>query len=176
MSQSNKKSHSHRRHEGRDDLAGECPWGDAGQLILLFLFLIVWVLDSFVFKLTTFPASCIPLWIRCILAAGFLILSFILAKKGLSIVFGEKRETAVVIDKGVFGLVRHPVYLGSMLFYPGLFLLTASLAAAGIWLIIVIFYNIIAYSEEKILLDRFGDEYIAYKKRVGMWIPRISRS
>lgn len=35
---------------GRDDLTGEHKFGDMGQLIIVILFFIVWVLDSFVFK------------------------------------------------------------------------------------------------------------------------------
>jgi hypothetical protein len=35
-------------HAGRTDLAGEHPFGDAYQLILLVLFLLIWGLDSFV--------------------------------------------------------------------------------------------------------------------------------
>ena len=50
------KSTSHHRghHADREDLAGEHKAGDAGQLIFLFVFLIVWVLDSFVLKYSTF--------------------------------------------------------------------------------------------------------------------------
>ncbi len=40
---------------------GEHPWGDLGQLILLGLFLIIWVGDSFVLHLTTVLAVYTPL-------------------------------------------------------------------------------------------------------------------
>ncbi len=38
-----------------EDKNGEHPFGDAGQLILLGLFLIVWVADSFFLKRTVTP-------------------------------------------------------------------------------------------------------------------------
>jgi hypothetical protein len=45
-----------RRHENREDLVGEHPFGDAGQLIFLIVFLALWALDSFVFRFSTFLA------------------------------------------------------------------------------------------------------------------------
>ena len=67
-----------------------------------------------------------------------------LAKKGLNIVFGEIREEPGVIRKGVFGIVRHPIYLGSILFYLGLLTLTFSIIATIIWIFIIAFYCLIA--------------------------------
>ena len=51
---------------------GEHPYGDMGQLILLILFLLVWVLDSFVLHFATFPAGHIPLALR-LTTAGLLL-------------------------------------------------------------------------------------------------------
>ena len=45
---------SRRHHENRDDLVGEHTFGDMGQLILLVIFLVVWVADSFFLHYTTF--------------------------------------------------------------------------------------------------------------------------
>ena len=45
----------------RDDLTGEHKIGDAGQLIIAILFLVVWILDSFVLKYTTFLNNYFPL-------------------------------------------------------------------------------------------------------------------
>ena len=40
---------------------GEHPLGDAGQLILFGLFLVIWILDSFILHHSTFLADLIPL-------------------------------------------------------------------------------------------------------------------
>ena len=104
---------------------------------------------------------------------GILILlgSGYLAWKGLRIVFGEIRETPHVITKGVFSTVRHPIYLSAILLYLGQILLTLSLASLALWIIIVIFYWFISRHEEKLLIERFGEEYVQYMKKVPMLFP-----
>ncbi len=104
-----------------------------------------------------------------------LVLSFYLSKRGLSIVFSEKRENALVIKKSVFNVVRHPIYLSEILLYLGLLMLSISLAAAMVWVIAVVFLHYISHYEEKLLLVRFGPEYEQYMREVPMWIPRFWR-
>jgi protein-S-isoprenylcysteine O-methyltransferase Ste14 len=96
-----------------------------------------------------------------------------LAQQGMKIVFGEERAAPAVIEKGVFGLVRHPIYLGCILFYAGLVMFTFSLSAAVICIAIMAFYHYIAKYEERILLTRFGKKYVEYTESVPMWIPRL---
>ena len=43
---------------------GEHPLGDAGQLILFGLFLVIWILDSFILQRSIFLADHIPLVFR----------------------------------------------------------------------------------------------------------------
>ena len=162
---------THRGH--REDLVGEHPFGDAGQLILLIVFLIVWVVDSFVVLFSTFAAQYVSLFFRVPMGLLFLILAGYLAQQGMRIVFGEKRAAPEMIEKGVFKLVRHPVYLGCILFYVGLFMFTFSVAAAVICVVIMVFYHYIAKYEERMLLSEFGTKYEQYMKSVPMWIPRL---
>ena len=159
------------RHNHRNDLPGEHPFGDTGQLIFLFIFLAAWIVDSFILKYSTFVASYVSLFIRIPFAVVILIISGYLAKQGMSKVFGETKDEFGVINKGVFALVRHPVYLGCILFYLGLTVLTFSIFSAIIWVIIIVFYHYIANYEERLLLNKYGKDYEAYKKSVPMWIP-----
>ena len=162
-----------KKHHDRPDLAGEHSLGDIGQIILLLIFLAVWITDSFIFKYSTFIAESSSLYVRIIVAAGILLYSGFLAMSGLKIIFGEIREKPMVIRKGVFGRVRHPIYLGSILLYLGLIVLTLSIISAIIWVFIVAFYYYISKYEEKILLKEFGSEYEEYMNEVPMLIPRI---
>jgi len=164
-----------KRHEDRKDLAGEHPFGDAGQLVLLFVFLIVWAADSFFLKLTTQYAIGFPGEIQISLMMITFLCSAYLASSGLRIVFTEVREQPAVITKGVFGIVRHPIYLGSILFYLGLILSTLSLLSLVVWFIIILFYNFISSHEEKLLLQRFGRDYKDYMRQVPMWLPRLKK-
>jgi protein-S-isoprenylcysteine O-methyltransferase Ste14 len=160
-----------KRHENRDDLAGEYAWGDMGQIILLMIFLAVWISDSFFLKYSTFLSAYIPYYFQIPLVLIIMFCSGYLARSGLRIVFGETREQPVVIRKGVFGMVRHPIYLGSILFYLGMIIATLSLLSLLMWIVIIIFYHLISRYEEKLLLKKFGIEYENYLREVPMWIP-----
>jgi protein-S-isoprenylcysteine O-methyltransferase Ste14 len=157
----------------RDDLVGEHPFGDSGQVILLIVFLAVWIADSFIFRFSTFAAKYVSLFLRMPLGVIILLVSGYLAKGGMSAVFGEERQGPVLIHKGVFNMVRHPVYLGCILFYLGLLIFTLSAIAGFIWITVIVFYHYISKYEERLLLTEFGKEYEKYMKRVPMWIPRL---
>ncbi len=155
-------------------LTGEHRIGDAGQIVLACLFLVLWGADSFHFRLTTFLNEVVPLWFRVPAAIALLVVSAHLSRNGLRIVFHTPRPRAEVIREGVFRWVRHPVYLGEILLYLALLLFSLSLAAAGVWLLVIIFLHAISRYEERLLTQRFGDEYRRYMEEVPMWIPWFS--
>jgi protein-S-isoprenylcysteine O-methyltransferase Ste14 len=172
-------SHHKAQKEGlqeRDDLTGEHALGDAGQIILAFLFAVTWIADTFFLRYTTFLNQYVPLAIRIPLGAVFLIVSGYLARTGLSIVFGEKRESPGVIRKGVFNISRHPIYLSELLLYLGFLIMSTSLAGAVVWIVAFAFLHYISRHEEALLLARFGEDYEQYMRDVPMWIPRLWRN
>jgi protein-S-isoprenylcysteine O-methyltransferase Ste14 len=162
-----------RGHKNREDLAGEHPFGDTGQIILLVIFMIVWVFDSFILHITTFPARYVSLLLRIPVGLFLLVAAGYFAKEGMRVVFDEERAEPAVIRAGVFARVRHPVYLGSILVYLGMVVFTLSVFSAGVCVVIMIFYHYISRHEEQLLLAKFGIEYEEYMKSVPMWIPRI---
>lgn len=157
----------------RDDLTGEHPFGDTGQLILFILFLAVWITDTFFFKYSTLLNDYIPFAVRLPLGIVVLIIATYLAWAGLTIVFSEVRAEPRVIRKSVFGVVRHPIYTGEILLYLGLLLLNTSLAGLAVWIIIIAFLHYISRYEERLLLARFGEEYKQYMRDVPMYLPRL---
>ena len=161
--------------QGRDDLVGEHPWGDTGQLLLAVLFFLTWIGDSLLGS-TTFLNDIVPLFARIPVGALLLLLAGYLATVSMRIVFGETRETPHVIRKSVFSVVRHPMYLSEVLLYLGLLFVSLSMAAGAIMLIAVAFLHVISRHEERQLVARFGDAYRQYLRDVPMWIPRICRS
>ena len=159
------------RHEGREDLAGEHPVGDTGQVILVLVFVGVWAIDTFWLGFSTGLNGSVPLYARIPTAAVLLALSGYLARSGLRIVFGEVREEPRVIREGVFGLVRHPIYLSAILFYAGLLAASVSIAAAVVWIVAIVFYIFISRHEEKLLTAKFGSAYEEYMRQVPMLMP-----
>ena len=141
------------------------------QWIFGIVFFIIWSLDSFLLRITTFLADQLYFWIPLIPAVVILFLSAYLidaSHKDLfdSGAFGLKTQ-------GIFSKVRHPMYLGIVLFYLALAVFTISLVSILMFFLILIGYNYIANYEEERLIERFGEEYIDYKKRVGKWFPSL---
>ncbi|MBN2412099.1 isoprenylcysteine carboxylmethyltransferase family protein [candidate division KSB1 bacterium] len=163
------------KHQKRTDLAGEHILGDWGQLLLFFLFMGVWIADCFFLHFSDMYAGFLPPSIRIILSAIILIVGGYLAYSGMHIVFGEIRAEPIVIKKGVFAVIRHPIYLGAILFYAGMLMINCSLGSAFIWLIIILFYHFISLHEEKLLLKKYGRDYEQYMREVPMWIPGIKK-
>jgi protein-S-isoprenylcysteine O-methyltransferase Ste14 len=154
---------------------GEHPYGDLGQLILLILFLVVWVGDSFVLHLTTFLSTYVPLALRLLLAGLALAAAFFLVKSGHVVISHGKhgRLPDALVMTGAFRYVRHPLYLGCLLVYFGLTVATASLISLAVLAIIFRFYNFLATYEENLLEDMFGESYLIYKQKTGRWLPRM---
>ncbi|MBI9044869.1 MAG: isoprenylcysteine carboxylmethyltransferase family protein [Anaerolineaceae bacterium] len=160
----------------RADLAGEHKFGDAGQFLLMFLFIVTWILDTFLFKWTIFLNTSIPLGVRIAVGSVILVFAGYLAKTTLGIVFGEKGEHTGVIRTGPYNIIRHPMYLSEVLAYLGILCLSISLLAAVIWLIAIAFGYFLCRFEEGLLLKRFGEEYKQYMRDVPLWFPRIGKS
>jgi len=75
-------------------------------------------------------------------------------------------QTGAVVDRGLYGLVRHPQYLGYMMLAFGFVLLSQdwlALALAGVG---VSGFYLQAVEEEKECLARFGQAYERYRRRV----------
>jgi protein-S-isoprenylcysteine O-methyltransferase Ste14 len=153
---------------------GEHPFGDSGQLILLVLFLIIWVVDSFFLGISTVFTDYISLYIRLVILSVILLFALYLIRSGHVVVSHGQRPSGVV-STGAFQYVRHPLYLGSIMFYFGLAVSTASLFSLVLVALIFFFYNYIANYEENLLEDRFPEEYRNYKKQTGKWMPMIGK-
>jgi protein-S-isoprenylcysteine O-methyltransferase Ste14 len=154
------------------DKNGEHPLGDGGQLILFVFFLLIWVGDSFILKLSTFLSDDIPLYIRLPVLGLLLATAVYLIRSGHVVVKHEQRPSGIV-STGAFRYVRHPLYLGSVMFYFGLAVATASLASFALVVVIFLFYNHIASYEEKLLEEHFNEAYRTYKNRTGKWLPNL---
>ena len=153
---------------------GEHPFGDTGQLILLGFFLIVWITDSFFLRTSTFLSDHVPLYIRLVFLGLALVTAAYLSMSGHDKICCEHSGTKVV-SAGAFRFVRHPLYLACLLFYLGLAVSTAPIFSLAFFVVIFVFYNYIASFEERLLDEKFGEEYKKYKRRTGKWVPGIGK-
>jgi len=77
-----------------------------------------------------------------------------------------------LVDWGPYRYVRHPSYSGYFLLFIGFLLLWHNLLAI-VPLIAIPGYALITHHEEEMLLTRFGDKYLTYRKNVGGFVPRM---
>jgi protein-S-isoprenylcysteine O-methyltransferase Ste14 len=157
----------------RDDLTGEHSFGDAGQAIIAVVFIVVWLLDSFILHFSTASIRVLPVWVRVLLGAGLATVSGVFAWSTTRTVFGEVREPPIVIRSGLYRYMRHPMYFSEVILYVGLLCFSFSFAALAVLIIAIVFFTFLCRHEETLLVQRFGDDYREYMNDVPMWIPRF---
>ena len=136
----------------------------------------------------------IPFLVLCIayinaniwsIIAGFLIAlcGELIRLWGVSWAGSETRTTGDVggtflIISGPFARVRNPLYVGNILMYVGLglmsFALFPYLQIAGL-VFFYIQYNFIVWEEESYLHKTFGEEFENYVKNVPRFFPRLTK-
>ena len=105
-----------------------------------------------------------------IVGAGLNIWTDQLLKKEQTTVkpFGKP---AALIQTGPFKFSRNPMYLGMALLLLGFELILGSVTSfVGVILFVAAMEMVFIPKEEKILQEQFGEEYLAYKKKVGRWV------
>lgn len=152
-----------------ENLTGEKPGGHRNQMILMVIFFIVWIVDSFVLRLSTFLWGFTYFWIFIGFGGILVILAIYFIRASHKDLLDAKVDE--LATTGVFARVRHPMYLGSHLLYLGLAISTFSLASIVLWVIAFAFYDSLANYEENKLEERFGEEFREYKNSVRKWIP-----
>ena len=83
------------------------------------------------------------------------------------------RQNNLLVTNGLYGLVRHPQYLGLfiVLFGEGI-VHWPTFFSVTLFPVIVLAYTLLARKEERKMLEQFGDLYRAYQRRVPRFIPR----
>jgi protein-S-isoprenylcysteine O-methyltransferase Ste14 len=160
----------------RQGLGSEHPLCDRIQLLILILFFVVWGIDSlgfFMFGYSTvvFEALAFPLLFSGTILS--LCLSFYLVSKSHKAVLEQVHDPPKLVDSGVYAWVRHPMYLGTLLFCLAFIFINVSLISIAIWIAFFVFYDRMATYEEKGLIAILGDQYTAYQKRVSKWLPGV---
>ena len=91
-------------------------------------------------------------------------------KKHNTTVKPDEKPT-VLIETGVFKLSRNPMYLGMALLLLGAgFILGSVTSFVGVILFVAVMEMVFIPQEEKILQEKFGEEFEAYKKKVEKWL------
>ena len=84
------------------------------------------------------------------------------------------RDGHQLIQHGPYRHVRHPMYTSFLVMLAGLLLLSANWVVGGLPLLFVVLLMVVRTPrEERMLLERFGDDYRRYMARTGRYLPRL---
>ena len=84
----------------------------------------------------------------------------------------KMKENAKLITTGIYGYIRHPMYLSVLLMMLGVFVSSPSIIAAILLILLTIVLVLKAKKEEAIWSDE-TQEYLSYKKKTKLFIPFI---
>jgi protein-S-isoprenylcysteine O-methyltransferase Ste14 len=86
----------------------------------------------------------------------------------------EIHREHVLVTKGIYGIIRHPMYASHLLWCIAQALMLHNWLGGAAGLIIFLpFYFLRVPGEEKMMIDLFGDEYREYRKKTGSILPRL---
>jgi protein-S-isoprenylcysteine O-methyltransferase Ste14 len=76
-----------------------------------------------------------------------------------------------VASRGFYNIIRHPQYLGLGLAALGLLIMWPRFLTLTLFALMLFLYYLLAKNEEQRMINRFGESYIAYMERTGMFLP-----
>ena len=79
-------------------------------------------------------------------------------------------DTTVVVDRGTYGIVRHPQILSCILLISSSILISQHWLSALIGVLLIVWFYVETAKEEKGLVLKFGDDYKRYMEKV----PRMN--
>jgi protein-S-isoprenylcysteine O-methyltransferase Ste14 len=112
------------------------------------------------------------------IVGGILILSGLLfhvhAEKNHKQSHEKSADIVEIIQNGVFSKIRHPLYTSAIIINLGIALAFGVIFTLIIAIVSILHWIMTALKEEEFLLQKFGEEYSLYKKKVRWrFIPRI---
>lgn len=157
------------------------PWwkGERGEwyvAVQAALFLLILFGPATASWLPAWPARTI--WGSSLLGVVLLVAGFVWMIAGAAqLAFGRSlsalprpKDTATLIDTGVFTFVRHPMYCGAIWAVLGWGLWSHKLLMLGYAILLTVFFDFKASREERSLGARFP-EYAQYRRRVRKLMP-----
>lgn len=119
-----------------------------------------WIKLTFILVGVLAAVAGVVLWVAAVLGARIM----------------RRIDNGQLVTSGVYGWVRHPIYSAFMIFFTGVLV-----AQANLWLLLLppVFWGLLTVlmknTEERWLLNAFGQEYADYARQVNRCIPRPPR-
>ena len=111
-------------------------------------------------------------WILLILSAYALITGYLLLKrKGKP--DSNFENTSILVKSGIYGYIRHPLYLSIFLFGSGVMFKDPGTVQVALSVLNLLAIYFTARIEEKEMIAKFGDDYRDYMNETNMFIPYV---
>jgi protein-S-isoprenylcysteine O-methyltransferase Ste14 len=110
--------------------------------------------------------------IMALVGGAILVVRGLVDLRGALTPLPHPRDDAVLVETGVYGLARHPIYGGLILGSLGWSLFHTSVAALLATAVVAAFFVLKSSREEVWLLERF-EGYASYRTRTRRFIPWI---
>jgi protein-S-isoprenylcysteine O-methyltransferase Ste14 len=107
--------------------------------------------------------------VEMVIGSIFVLAGLMLIIKGWTQVYFEGKR---LLSDRVYGVVRHPQYTGIFLAVFGQLVHWPTIPTLALAPLIVLAYVHLARREERQMIARFGEAYVAYRERVPMFFPR----
>ena len=152
-------------------------------LIIVFFFIYPFLLVLSFYEKETLILQFFPLWNHDLVKIGSIgVLLFGMIIAFLSrIQLGQYGTTFIVVEEdhelittGIYSYIRHPIYLGALLQYVSIgiaigSLIVTSLAFICWWILTMDRVGL----EERLLTEKFGEEYLEYMRQTKKLIPFV---
>ena len=144
--------------------------------LLTWIGLFAWLMNAAWISRFSMP---VPIWLRWVgagtLPVSVLLFSWVFRSLGTNLTDTVvTRAEHTLVTTGPYRWVRHPFYSAALLFVVATSLVSANsyLALAGG--LAGVLLAIRTRTEEAKLIERFSDEYLAYRQRTGKFLPRLA--
>ena len=113
-------------------------------------------------------------WLFLLLGILLIIYGAILWISAVKSRIDDKIKSNTLETSGVYALVRHPIYSAFLYASTGLILISNNIYLFVLPVIYWAFLTVILKNtEEKWLIDLYGDDYIKYSNEVNRFIPKV---
>ena len=136
-------------------------------LIMLFM-LLTFIAPPVILPFAGGSRMGIPSFISITLGIILVALNFVikfLSQRKIGAIPGLK-EKGNLVAGGIYGIVRHPLYMSNGLLAMGLAILFDAMYAFVFSVCYFLLFLPIIYYEERDLVQKYGEEYLKYKKKV----------
>lgn len=140
------------------------------------IFFWTYSIDMYIYSMPLCPKVLIVLLAITVSLAGMVIRAYTIGTTphGTSGRNTDKQLAKQLNTKGIYSIVRHPLYVGNYLMWLGLLIFIMDLPfLIATSLMFWLYYERIMYAEERYLESEFGQQYIDWSMQVPAFIPKF---